>query len=129
MTRRGPRWAHWCAALALLAACGDTSLLGPDAAQGIDGLVLVGPQCPVQQDDVPCPDLALEATVEIWTGGEFVTRVRSGIDGRFRVGLLPGSYELRPRSGNPFPSASPLDVEVEADVWAVVTIRYDSGIR
>lgn len=42
-----------CVAILLtLNACGTNDLLGPDAAQGIEGIVLLGPQCPVQTVDV-----------------------------------------------------------------------------
>ncbi|NNF26616.1 MAG: hypothetical protein HKN73_05320, partial [Gemmatimonadetes bacterium] len=39
--------------LTLAVACGPDSLLGPDAPQGIDGLALIGPQCPVQSEEDP----------------------------------------------------------------------------
>ena len=35
-------------ALIGLTACDPSDLLGPDAAQGIEGVALLGPQCPVQ---------------------------------------------------------------------------------
>ena len=114
----------------LLSACAAAELLGPGAPQGIDGMVLIGPQCPVQSLDDPCPDLPHSASIEIRVqGGGVVTRVRSGSDGRFRVGLRPGRYTLRPESGDPFPSAQPQDVEVLAGEYADVTIHFDTGIR
>lgn len=116
--------------LALAAACGTDSLLGPDAPQGIDGLVLIGPQCPVQSEENPCPDLPYEAAIELWNeDGEFVTRIRSGTDGTFRVGLRPGSYRLLPQSGDPFPVAQEQTVEVVRDEYVDVTVLFDTGIR
>ena len=115
---------------ALTAGCGSTDLLGPDAPQGIDGMVLIGPQCPVQSLDDPCPDLPYEATIEIrLPGGGLVTSVRSRADGTFRVGLRPGLYTLEPESGDPFPIAQAQDVEVRANEYSEVTIAFDTGIR
>jgi hypothetical protein len=92
--------------------------------------VLLGPQCPVQTPDNPCPDEPYEAWIRIRTdSGGLVTRVRSGDDGRFRVGLRPGRYVLDPESGNPFPSAGEVDIEVREGSYAEVTIVFDTGIR
>ncbi|MBT8479821.1 MAG: hypothetical protein KJO06_12945, partial [Gemmatimonadetes bacterium] len=75
----------WVTMLLALAACSSGDPLDPGGAQGIDGLVLLGPQCPVQSLEDPCPDLPYEASIGVRTaGGEFVTRIRSGEDGRFR---------------------------------------------
>lgn len=115
---------------AFVSGCGSDDLLGPEAAQGIVGTVLIGPQCPVQPIDGSCPDRPYEATIEVRVrDGGSVTTVRSGSDGTFRVGLRPGLYTLEPRSGNPFPHAQAQDVEVRADEFSEVTIVYDTGIR
>ena len=122
-------WALTCIALAL-AACDSEALLGPDAAQGIDGLVMLGPQCPVATPDDPCPDLPYQATITILNRKQnVVTVVESGSDGTFRVGLEPGLYILSPEQGDPFPTATEKVVDVQAGVWATVTINYDTGIR
>jgi hypothetical protein len=111
-------------------ACGPNDLLGPDAAQGVEGVVLLGPVCPVQTPDNPCPDQPYEALIRIRDESHhLVTRVRSGDDGRFRVGLRPGRYTLDPESGTPFPTAQDVEVEVVGGSYAEVTIHYDSGIR
>lgn len=112
------------------AACGSSILLGPNASQGIDGLVLLGPLCPVQTPTDPCADRPYEASIEVETaGGSRITVVRSEADGRFRVGLLPGTYHLVPESGDPFPIAAEQDVVVEAGIYAAVVINFDTGIR
>jgi len=114
----------------VVAACGASELLGPGAAQGIDGIALRGPMCPVQSIDDPCPDLPYEAWIGVRTAaGAHVTRVRSGEDGRFRVGLRAGSYVLEPESGTPFPVASDQAVVVEEGVYTEVVISFDTGIR
>jgi len=127
--RRLARLAPLCAALALVA-CSSDKLLGPDAEQGVDGLVMRGPLCPVSSPDDPCPDQPYQATIDILDESQHsVTRVQSGADGKFRVGLEPGLYILVPEQGDPFPSAKESVVEVRAGVWASVTIQYDHGIR
>ena len=119
-----------CLATAGVTGCTAAELLGPDAPQGIDGVVLVGPQCPVQSQDDPCPDAPYSTTITVRTvAGREVTRVRSGDDGRFRVGLAVGEYLLDPESGNPFPVGSPQEVMVVRGVFAQVTVSLDSGIR
>jgi hypothetical protein len=111
-------------------ACGTDALLGPEAPQGIDGLVLLGPQCPVQTLDDPCADEPYAAWINVRdAGGGLVGRVQSGDDGRFRVGLRPGSYVLDPESGSPFPIASAQDVRVEPGSYADVLVSFDTGIR
>ena len=118
------------AALLAVAGCGADDLLGPGAPQGIDGLVLIGPQCPVQTLENPCPDQPYEAAIDIQNrDGDLVARVRSAADGTFRVGLRPGAYTLVPLSGNPFPVAQAEDVDVLPGVYADVTISFDTGIR
>ncbi len=118
------------ASILAIAACGTDDLLGPGALQGIEGLVLIGPQCPVQTLEDPCPDLPYEAVIDIQNrDGDVVVRARSGEDGTFRVGLRPGVYTLVPLSGNPFPAAQAQDVEVLRGEYAEVTISFDTGIR
>lgn len=118
------------AGLLVLAGCASDALLGPGAEQGIEGLVLIGPQCPVQSLEDPCPDLPYEATIEVRErNGGTVVEVRSGPDGSFRVGLRPGWYTLRPESGDPFPVAGSQDVEVLAGRYAQVMVGFDTGIR
>jgi hypothetical protein len=113
-----------------LTGCGTSDLLGPDAPQGIEGIVMLGPQCPVQTVDTPCPDLPYQASIIVRrTSGGTITRLRSGEDGRFRVGLRPGSYVLDPEPGDPFPSSTEQEVEVEAGVYTEVVINFDTGIR
>jgi hypothetical protein len=119
------------ALLFALSGCAGSSLvLGPRAAQGIDGQVLLGPMCPVQQVGNPCPDQPYQAWIDVRdSGGSQITRVQSGTDGHFRVGLAPGSYVLHPESGNPLPRASNQQVEVVAGTYTSVTISFDTGIR
>ena len=112
------------------AACGSDLVLGPDAAQGIDGLALLGPMCPVVRVDDPCPDAPHQAWIRVLSSsGAQVARVRSGADGRFRVGLAPGSYRVVGEGGSPLPRGSEEEVTVTKGVWVPLTLFFDSGIR
>lgn len=117
------------AALAAFSGCQSAEPLGPDAPQGIEGLVLLGPQCPVQSEEDPCPDLPYAASIDVRRGGDLVARLRSDDLGRFRVGLEPGDYRLVPEPGDPFPTAGEQDVTVRAGKYTAVTVSYDTGIR
>lgn len=129
MVTSRPLFFMWLVAV-VATGCTAAELLGPDGAQGIDGLVLVGPQCPVQSLDDPCPDAPYRTTITVRTPtGREVTRVESGSDGRFRLGLAVGEYVLDPMSGDPFPVGSPQVVTVEPNIFVDVTISLDSGIR
>jgi len=119
-------------AVFLLAATCDNSHGGPPGDSGISGIVTIGPMCPVERVDTPCPDQPFQATIVVDDAhGKEVTRFDSGADGSFRVALAPGSYTLVPQSpngGGP-PSAGEQTVEVRSGAYTDVTIQYDSGIR
>lgn len=112
--------------VALLSSCSS----GPrSTTSGIDGLVQIGPTCPVQRADEPCPDKPFATRIRVVADGRLVTTVTSGADGRFHVTLDPGRYTLEPEAKPGPPSAGPVDVTVKADTFEQVTITFDSGIR
>jgi len=97
---------------------------------GIEGIVTIGPTCPVERADSPCPDRSFEATIDIQdASGRRVAQVRSGADGRFRVSLEPGAYILHPLSTTTPPYAADQTVSVARAAVTSVQIQYDSGIR
>jgi hypothetical protein len=113
----------------------NTVLLGrclPAPESGIEGLVTLGPVCPVQSTLLPCPDRPYQATlVFLDAQAREVTRTTSGADGRYRVALPTGRYTvlpLAPGSG-PYPRASAVDATVVAGFVTIVNIAYDTGIR
>ena len=112
-----------------LAACG-TPAARPGT--GIQGTVEVGPTCPVERINSPCPPHPVAATVLVRDGtGAEVTRFRSGSDGRFKVDLAPGSYSLVGLAlGSSFlPRPIPISVTVTSGSYTAVNVEYDSGIR
>ncbi|HEY2803543.1 MAG TPA: carboxypeptidase-like regulatory domain-containing protein [Actinomycetota bacterium] len=110
----------------LLAACGRSAASRDDS--GVQGLVRVGPTCPVEQAESPCPDRPLATELRIVGGSDAVATVRSGDDGRFRVALDPGSYTIS--SAKPgLPSLRPVEVTVRPHAFTSVMLSFDSGIR
>ncbi len=118
------------AAFALIAAQCDSN--GGPLSSGIEGLVTIGPTCPVERIDTPCPDKPYQATIVVKDeGGNEVARGQSGEDGRFRIELAPGTYTVAPQSSNQgsYPFAKEQQVEVRADIFTQVSVQFDSGIR
>lgn len=130
----------WLFTLCLLAlffagvACdgGDNDLEGFPLDSGIQGLVTIGPVCPVVQEGTACPDEPYQADIAILDeDGDEVVTFESGENGRFRVNLFPGRYTIVPASPNTGapPFADEQQVEVLAGSFTEVAIMYDSGIR
>jgi hypothetical protein len=118
--------------LVFLFGCGSERAAEAPLDSGIRGLVLLGPNCPVFQEGVPCPDGAHDGEVRVLRSGsdDVVATVQSGKDGRFVVRLPPGRYVLAPVSpegGLPF--GKPVDVVVRAHAFTLVRVRFDTGIR
>jgi hypothetical protein len=115
----------------VLVACTGTGQ--PSSGEGgIRGTVLLGPTCPVQTQERPCPDRPLaDAEVQVVRGGDVVATVRSDDDGRFTVGLDPGHYVVQAvvEPGGPGMSAKPVDVTVTRGEFTDVSVPVDTGIR
>ena len=100
---------------------------------GIEGVVTIGPQCPVVQQDTPCPDKPFQAEIVVQDAdtGDEVARFETTEAGTFSVNTMPGSYRVVPQSpneGGP-PTAQEQLVEVRPGEYTHVDISYDSGIR
>lgn len=107
---------------------------GPSSSgdSGIRGTVLLGPTCPVETLESPCPDRPLaDVEIRVLRGGDVVATVRSDGEGRFAVALDPGRYEVQAvvEEGGPGMSAKPVDVVVTSGVFNDVNVPVDSGIR
>jgi hypothetical protein len=100
---------------------------------GITGLVTLGPLCPVERVESPCPDKPIAARIQVKdAAGEVVATVSSGDDGRFTVSLAPGRYVLQglaPTPGSPFPIGSTVTATVRPHRFTDVTVSFDTGIR
>ena len=113
---------------AIAASCGGDG--AGDEASGIRGRALSGPQCPVEVQGSPCPDLPYEGTViatDTQSGDEFTVETDS--QGRFELPLEPGSYEVSIVSESSPPSAKPQTVDVEPGAFTEIVVSVDTGIR
>jgi hypothetical protein len=102
---------------------------------GVQGVTMVGPTCPVQQEAAACPDQPLaRASLTITREGSATTVAtgRSDADGHFRIPLAPGAYILHPAnpSGSAMPPSAPArPFLVHPHAYTEVTVEFDSGIR
>ena len=122
-----------CSAIALsFAACGDDGAVGDEPpASGIAGIVTAGPRCPVVVEGSPCPDAPWRGTVRVTTlEGTLVGEVDTDDEGRFRLPLAPGDYEVAvaAEASRP-PTASSEAVTVVDGRWINVELTVDTGIR
>jgi len=104
----------------------------PQPTSGVEGNVTIGPMCPVERPESPCPDQPYAAKLLIKNADSGrVATTHSGEDGRFRIALKPGNYTLVPQSpdGAQLPYGSPQDFEVHDGAYTHVDVHYDSGIR
>jgi hypothetical protein len=114
-----------------LAACGKDAGAG-DGSSGVEGTVSIGPTCPVEHAESPCPDAPYAAAITVSTGGDVVATGESGEDGTFRISVPPGTYEVsaEPLDGNAIAHAEPIEnVVVEAGSFTHLLLSFDSGIR
>ena len=96
---------------------------------GIAGVVTIGPTCPVQRIDSPCPDRPYEAAITFWRGAARVAETRSAADGTYSVALPPGTYRVVGESAGTFPHATEQEATVLPGILTRLDIQFDSGIR
>ena len=121
------RFAPVLVALAV-ASCGANG--AGDGTSGIRGQALSGPQCPVEVQGSPCPDLPYEGTViatDTESSEEFT--VETDAEGRFELSLEPGTYEVSIASESSPPFAKPQAVTVEPGTFKEIVVSVDTGIR
>jgi hypothetical protein len=114
----------------LLTACGDRAPAADSS--GVSGVVVSGPQCPVETLQSPCPDLPVADIVVRVTAadGSLAAEPMTDAAGRFEVTLDPGDYVLQPEvEGGGASSAKPAQVTVVEGSFVEVTLLVDTGIR
>ena len=101
------------------------------AETGVRGMVLwepvkPGPATVGQSDEAP-----LSATFTVFAGECQVARFKSDKKGNFEVLLPSGDYTIVPDKSTPIPApqSQTKTVTVPADGFAVVTLRFDTGMR
>lgn len=114
-----------------LAAVGCDVLLFFGEDNGIEGRILAGPTCPFVIPGQDCDDRPIAATVIVRQPFGFeVTRFTSDADGRFRVALPPGNYQLDPQPNECcIGTAAFQTVTVQDGQFVELVFSYDTGIR
>jgi len=114
--------------LAILTACSASSSTTPES--GVEGQVLIGPVCPVEQQGETCPDRPYQATLTVNNPkGEKIVQIETDEDGKFKIPLEPGNYILVPESTDMIPFASEQAFTVTEGKYTQLTVAFDSGIR
>jgi len=97
---------------------------------GIEGQVFIGPTCPVEQVNHPCPDKPYQATLSVLTPARTkILEFQTDAEGYFRITLASGDYILHPESPNIMPHAAEQTFTVITGQFTRLTVTYDSGIR
>jgi hypothetical protein len=114
------------------AACAKaTDGSGSGGDSGIRGVVVAGPQCPVESAESPCPDALVPNTeIQVKRSGEVVATATSDDAGGFKISLPPGEYSVEvvgDMGGIGY--AKPVDVTVIEGAFAQVSVVIDTGIR
>jgi len=113
-----------------LAACG----LGEQeiSGQGIKGIVLLGPHCPVVQEGVPCPDTPFQTDLVVTRpdGTRTIKKFSSDVNGTFEVLLPPGEYAITSPAGTTLPYCNTQEtVIVYEGEFTEIIVYCDTGIR
>lgn len=96
---------------------------------GIAGRVTLGPTCPVQRVDSPCPDRPYEATIQVVDAdGRVVAETRSRADGSYFAAVAGRVHGPSGLAQHAAPRGD-VTVSVAAGNVTGLYIRYDSGIR
>ena len=115
----------------LLVACAAKTGTG-NGSSGIRGTVTIGPMCPVERADSPCPPKPYPAKITVSKSGDVVATATTADDGRFQISLEPGTYTIDavPVNADGVAHMQPMQpVTVTAGAFTGVTISFDSGIR
>jgi hypothetical protein len=106
-----------------------------DGQSGIQGSVVAWPISPVSRpgESNTRPLAHAILTVQPAGSGEEVMRQRADAQGRFRIALAPGTYQivaLAPQPTHRGPGGGkPATVTVLAGQWVDIILYYDTGIR
>ncbi len=112
----------------ILAGCRAPST--QNSTSGVEGHVTIGPTCPVEQINDPCPDKPYQATLTVLNShGKKVTQFQTDPGGYYHLTLAPGEYVMHPESPGVMPHAAEQPFSVLPDQYTTLDITYDSGIR
>ena len=114
--------------LSAVVACGSGGSRDATLAH-IEGRVVAGPTCPVVTKGTPCPDAPWQGEVRATARDGSVVDGVSDEDGRFRLDVPAGSYEVTAVPTEGIARGIPVIVRVAAAATVEVTVHVDTGIR
>jgi Carboxypeptidase regulatory-like domain len=122
------------ALLLTVASCAPGKGSPPTGTGRLRGVVVAGPTCPVVTDPPQsgCGDrpVAGATLVIVDAAGDEVATATTGDDGRFRLDLPAGTYEVQPHPVDGLMgTAPPVTATVVVGQSMQVTVSYDTGIR
>ena len=121
-----------------LAACSAVAEEGahrpvPAAVGYLEGSVRLGPMCPVERAEAPCPvppEAYAAREILLYKAGEVVARARPDPQGKYRLGVPPGKYVVDINHVGVDASGDvPREVEVRAGETVRTDIAIDTGMR
>ena len=125
------------ATLLAFAACNHDSPTEPvlQTFGRLSGNVTIGPNCPVEQSNNPCPTPpGAYATRKVQVYDATQSRLLHNVDidqqGTYLINLAPGDYvvDLKPNGIDKSPDV-PAKITIRANLVTKVDIRIDTGIR
>ena len=115
----------------ILVLCFLVAIPAYSAETGVQGTALIGPVRPGptkvgQNDEAP-----LSASFIVFAGKQQIAQFKSDKNGFFRIMLSAGEYTIVPDKSTPIPSpqSQRKKITVPEDGFAVVVLRFDSGMR
>jgi hypothetical protein len=114
--------------LSVIVACGSSGS-GDATLAHIEGRVVAGPVCPVVTKGTPCPDTPWQGQVRATAQDGSVVDGTTGEDGRFRLEVPGGTYEVVAEPIEGIARGIPETVHVVAAATVRVTLHVDTGIR
>ncbi len=129
MRRRGTFTLFIAMTALLLSSCGFAGV-GAGSSAHVSGQVLLGPSCPVETAESPCPPTPLSgAKVEIVQDGKVTSSGETDGQGEFTLDAPTGTVTVRAETTEGLPSETSQTVDLQEDQTATVTLTLDSGIR
>lgn len=115
--------------------CEFAACSGETKNNGIEGLVLLGPICPVMRNppEPGCADKPYETSLVATTadGSRIIKQFASGADGKFTVDLMAGEYAIRSAAAaniRPYCNSNGV-IKVITGQYTDATVYCDTGIR
>lgn len=114
-----------------LVGCPHTDMPVNATETGIRGTALWGPVKPGPSRPGQSNEAPFRATFLVHSAGRKVAQFKSDANGNFEVLLPAGDYVIVPDKSTPMPAPQEQkrSVTVPADGFAVITLRFDTGMR